>query len=62
MNAPAVSGSFSFAYTPPGNSTVPVNVGTYSVTASFTSSNPNYSNATGSGSIAKPMKSPGPTS
>ena len=47
----AVSGSFSFTYTPPGNSTVPVNAGTYSVTASFTSSNPNYNNATGSGSI-----------
>ena len=47
----AVSGSFSFTYAPPGNSTVPVNAGTYSVTASFTSSNPNYNNATGSGSI-----------
>ena len=47
----AVSGSFSFTYTPPGNSTVPINAGTYSVTANFTSSDPNYNNATGSGSI-----------
>jgi hypothetical protein len=46
-----VSGSFSFIYTPPGDSTVPTNVGTYSVTANFTSSDPNYTNATGSGSI-----------
>ena len=46
-----VSGTFSFTYTPPGNSTAPTNVGTYSVTANFTSSDPNYSNATGSGSI-----------
>jgi hypothetical protein len=47
----AVSGTFSLAYTPPGNSTVPINAGTYAVTASFTSSDPNYGNAAGSGSI-----------
>jgi hypothetical protein len=46
-----VSGTFSFTYTPPGNSTVPINAGTYSVTANFTSTDPNYSNAAGSGSI-----------
>jgi hypothetical protein len=46
-----VSGSFSFTYTPPGNSTVPVTAGTYSVTANFTSADPNYGGATGSGSI-----------
>ena len=47
----AVSGSFSFTYTPPGNSTPPSNAGTYAVIASFSSSDPNYSNASGSGSI-----------
>jgi hypothetical protein len=46
-----VSGSFGITYTPPGNSTVPINAGTYSVTATFTSTDPNYSNATGTGSI-----------
>jgi hypothetical protein len=46
-----VTGNFSFNYTPPGNATVPINAGTYSVTANFTSSNSNYNNATGSGSI-----------
>jgi hypothetical protein len=46
-----VSGSFSFTYTPPGNSTIPTAAGIYAVTANFTSSDPNYSNATGTGSI-----------
>jgi hypothetical protein len=38
-----IMGSFSFTYN--GSATAPVNVGTYSVSASFTSSNPNYDNA-----------------
>jgi hypothetical protein len=46
-----VPGSFSFTYTPPGDSTVPVNVGMYSVAAAFTSGDPNYTNANGAGSI-----------
>jgi hypothetical protein len=46
-----VSGTFSFTYTPPGNSTVPVTPGTYAVVATFTSSDPNYTNASGTGSI-----------
>jgi hypothetical protein len=46
-----VSGSFSFTYTPPGDSTVPVNVGMYSAAAAFTSGDPNYTNANGAGSI-----------
>jgi hypothetical protein len=46
----AVAGSFSFTYTPPGNSNVPVNPGTYSASASFTSSDPNY----GNGASTKP--------
>ena len=46
-----VNGTFSFTYTLAGNSTAPTNAGTYAVTANFTSSDPNYSNATGSGSI-----------
>ena len=46
-----VAGSFSFTYTPPGNSTPPVAVGDYSVSAAFTSSDANYSNGTGSGTI-----------
>ena len=47
----AVSGTFAFTYTPPGNATAPTNAGTYNVSAAFTSTNANYSNATGSGSI-----------
>ena len=45
----SVSGSFSFTYTP--GPSEPVNAGTYSVTANFTTSDPNYTNATGTGSI-----------
>jgi uncharacterized repeat protein (TIGR01451 family) len=45
-----VSGSFSITYTPSGFS-VPVNVGTYSVTAQFTSNDPNYTSASGTGMI-----------
>jgi hypothetical protein len=47
----AVAGSFAFTYTPPGDSTEPVNAGLYGVTVSFTSSDPNYTDAAGSGSI-----------
>jgi Bacterial Ig-like domain (group 2)/Kelch motif/WD40-like Beta Propeller Repeat/Galactose oxidase, central domain len=46
----AVSGTFAFTYTP-GGSAAPVNPGTYSVTAQFTSSDPNYANASASGTI-----------
>ena len=46
-----VSGTFAFTYTPPGNSTAPTNAGTYTVNANFTSTDPNYGNASGSGSI-----------
>ena len=57
-----VSGTFAFTYTPPGNSTAPTNAGTYSVGASFTSSDPNYGNASGTGSLtinkATPIFSP----
>src|SRR5207248_674598 len=49
----AVSGSFAFTYTPPGDSTAPKNASAtpYAVTADFTSSDPNYGDASGSGSI-----------
>ncbi len=50
LNGSPVSGSFAFTYTP-GGSSAPVNVGTYSVTAQFTSSDPNYTNATGAGTV-----------
>jgi hypothetical protein len=43
------SGNFTFKYN--SNSAAPVNTGAYTVEAAFTSANPNYSNATGSGSI-----------
>ena len=45
-----VSGSFSFTYMP-GGSSAPVNVGTYDVTAQFTSADPNYSDASSTGTI-----------
>lgn len=45
----AVSGACTFAYN--GSPNPPVNGGTYSVSAAFTSSNPNYANGTGGGSI-----------
>jgi parallel beta-helix repeat protein len=44
-----VYGGFAFTYN--GSSTIPTNAGTYHVVASFTSANPNYSNAAGTGSI-----------
>ncbi|HET7433686.1 MAG TPA: MBG domain-containing protein [Thermoanaerobaculia bacterium] len=44
-----VPGSFTFTYN--GSSTPPSNAGTYAVVASFTSSDPNFTNATGNGSI-----------
>lgn len=46
----AVSGSFSFSYSPGGLST-PVNGGVYGVTASFTSTDPGYTNGTGTATI-----------
>jgi lysophospholipase L1-like esterase len=45
----AVPGSIVFTYNPPGNATPPFNAGNYDVTAQFTSSDPNYANAVGSG-------------
>jgi hypothetical protein len=38
----SVSGTFAFTYTPPGNSTAPINAGSYAVKAGFTSSDVNY--------------------
>jgi len=46
----AVAGSFAFSYNP-GGSSAPVNGGTYSVLATFTSSDPGFSNATGTATI-----------
>jgi hypothetical protein len=46
-----VSGTFAFTYTPPGDRTVPVTAGTYTVSAHFSSSDPNYTGAAGCGSI-----------
>jgi len=46
----AVSGSCTFTYN--GNTTVPSAAGTYTVVASFTSSDPSYGNGTGNGSIS----------
>ena len=47
----SVSGSFTFTYMPPGTSAAPVNAGSYSVLVNFTSSDTNYTNAVGNGSI-----------
>jgi hypothetical protein len=44
-----VSGSSAITYN--GIATIPTNAGTYSVSVSFTSSDPNYGNATGSGTL-----------
>src|SRR5213076_2476585 len=46
-----VAGSFVFTYTPPGTTAVPVNPGSYTVGAAFTSGNPNYGNTSGSATI-----------
>jgi lysophospholipase L1-like esterase len=52
----SVPGSLAYTYNPPGNGTLPVSAGTYTVTVQFTSSDPNYGNATGTGLITvKPM-------
>ncbi|HEX8169022.1 MAG TPA: MBG domain-containing protein [Thermoanaerobaculia bacterium] len=48
-NSNLVSGSFTFTYD--GSATAPVNAGTYAVVATFTSSDPNFANATGNGSL-----------
>lgn len=45
----AVSGSFTFTYN--GSPTPPTNAGTYQVVATFTSSDPSYGNATGTGNL-----------
>lgn len=44
-----VNGTFSFTYN--GSTAVPVNVGTYPVVATFVSADPNYANATGTGTL-----------
>lgn len=44
-----VSGTFSFTYD--GSAATPVNAGTYAVIATFTSSDPNFTNATGNGTL-----------
>jgi hypothetical protein len=44
-----VAGSFTFTYN--GSTNVPQTVGTYTVVANFTSSDPHYGNASGTGSI-----------
>ena len=51
VNSYVVPGTFAVVYTPPGNTTVPVNAGTYSVSATFGSTDPNYTGAVGTGSI-----------
>ncbi len=53
----AVNGAFSYSYTPGGAST-PVNAGTYSVAASFTSSDPNYTSSAGSGTLTIGVATP----
>src|SRR4029453_14345120 len=45
----SVAGTFSFTYN--GSASEPVNAGTYAVVASFTSTDGNYDNATGAGTI-----------
>ncbi|HKF21905.1 MAG TPA: MBG domain-containing protein [Candidatus Angelobacter sp.] len=45
----AVSGTFAFTYN--GSSAAPAAAGTYAVSASFTSSDPSYSNASGTGTL-----------
>jgi hypothetical protein len=47
-----VSGTFSYTYN--GSSSPPVNAGTYTAVANFTSSDPNYTNATASTTITIP--------
>ena len=45
-----IPGVVAFSYSP-GGSVAPVNAGTYGVVASFTSSDSNYTNASGSGTV-----------
>jgi hypothetical protein len=47
LNGAAVAGTFAFAYSPEQ----PINAGTYAVTATFTSTDGNYTEAQGTGSI-----------
>ena len=61
VNGGPVSGSFAFTYTP-GGSSPPVNVGTYTVTAQFTSNDANYTNASSIGTITiSPVPTQTPT-
>jgi len=51
VNNYMVPGTFVVMYSPLGNTTTPVNAGTYSVSATFMSSDPNYTGSVGAGSI-----------
>ncbi|HEX8619305.1 MAG TPA: MBG domain-containing protein, partial [Thermoanaerobaculia bacterium] len=48
-NGSEISGTFAITYD--GSTTAPTNAGTYAVVATFTSSNPNFTNATGNGTL-----------
>jgi hypothetical protein len=52
----AVSGSFAIAYN--GSSAIPVNAGTYTVSAAFTSNDPNYTGASGVSALAIAQATP----
>jgi polygalacturonase len=52
----AVSGTFLLTYN--GNATAPVAAGAYSVSASFTSSDPSYTNASGTGTLVISQATP----
>ena len=49
-NGETIPGVFAFSYSP-GGSAAPVNAGTYGVVATFTSSDSNYTNSSGSGTV-----------
>ena len=49
-SAAQVSGTFSIAYTP-GGASAPTSAGSYVVTATFTSGDPNYADAIGTGTV-----------
>ena len=55
-NGAAVSGTFSFTYN--GSPAVPTDAGTYAVVATFTSSDPNYSNTIATGTLTINPTSP----
>src|SRR5207248_8073343 len=53
----SVAGTLTFSYAP-GDSTTPVNAGTYTATATFASTDPNYANASGTGSLTLDKATP----